>query len=105
MLHRFASERFAIPTFPGFRPEVSPGSAGAANPQRRIRAYRVREHGDKPADASLYANYCIAGKFAQLQGVMKYWWNRLRGKRTGLIEYKGPQAEGPQVAAAEGGKP
>jgi GT2 family glycosyltransferase len=56
----------------------------------RIRAYRINQHNDKPADASLYANYCIAGKFAESQGVLKYWWNRLLGRKTRLIEYKGP---------------
>ncbi len=66
----------------------------------RVRAYRINHHNDDPSDASLYANYCIAGKFAQLQGVIKYWWNRLLGRRTKLIEYKGP-ASG--AVAANGG--
>jgi GT2 family glycosyltransferase len=67
----------------------------------RIRAYRINHHNDKPEDASLYANYCIAGKFAELQGALKYWWNRLLGRRTGLIEYKGP-ATGEVIANGGG---
>ena len=55
----------------------------------RIRAYRMNQHGDNSPDASLYANYCIAGKFAELQGVLRYWRNRLLGRKTRLIEYKG----------------
>lgn len=70
----------------------------------RIRAYRIDQHHDRPSDASLYANYCIAGKFAQLQGVVKYWWNRLRGRRTRLIEYK-PTPPQTAVATADGAKP
>ncbi len=71
----------------------------------RIRSYRIDQHGDSPRDASLYANYCVAGKFAELQGMLKYWWNRLRGRRTKLIEYKGPAAsvDGGAVAANGGG--
>lgn len=57
--------------------------------------WRVRQHrlsrGDAPSDSSLYANACVVGKFAQLVGLMQYWWNRLRGDRTAIIEYKTPQ--------------
>jgi glycosyltransferase involved in cell wall biosynthesis len=53
----------------------------------RVRRHRVL-HGDSPGDASLYANACVVGKFAQLVGVTQYWWNRLRGDRTAIIEYK-----------------
>lgn len=71
----------------------------------RIRSYRIDQHGDSPHDASLYANYCIAGKFAELQGMLKYWWNRLLGRKTKLIEYKGPVSavDGGAVAANGGG--
>jgi GT2 family glycosyltransferase len=67
----------------------------------RIRTYRIDTHRDSPEDASLYANFCIAGKFANMQGVAKYWWNRLRGRRTALIEYKGASV----IPATDGGKP
>lgn len=71
----------------------------------RIRAYRMNQHNDASADASLYANHCIAGKFAQLQGAVKFWFNRLLGRRTRLIEYKKPEAAttvGPAVANGGG---
>jgi len=61
---------------------------------------RVRNHrlarGNTRKDAGDYANYCVLGKFPQLFGVGKYWWNRLLGRRTRLIEYKGaaPTAAG-----------
>jgi GT2 family glycosyltransferase len=69
----------------------------------RIRADRMNTRGDSATDASQYANACVVGKFAELQGVMKYWWNRLLGRRTRLIEYKGAGATAVQPAT-EGGK-
>ncbi|WP_054005586.1 glycosyltransferase family 2 protein [Cypionkella psychrotolerans] len=32
--------------------------------------------------------FTVMGKFAEAQGVISYWVNRLRGRRRGLIEYK-----------------
>lgn len=70
----------------------------------RIRAYRMNEHDDNSEDASRYASYCVAGKFAELQGVIKYWFNRLLGRKTRLIEYKGPAVEVDHgTVAANGG--
>jgi len=54
----------------------------------RIRGHRVAR-GDDRASALLYARYCVLGKFAQLLGVARYWSHHLRGRRSGLIEYKG----------------
>lgn len=34
------------------------------------------------------AAFTVLGKFAEAQGVLGYWLNRLRGRRGGLIEYK-----------------
>jgi hypothetical protein len=55
----------------------------------RIRKYRTA-HGDTTRNANDYATYCVFGKFAQLAGFIKYWFNRILGRRTRLIEYKGP---------------
>jgi len=38
--------------------------------------------------ARIYAASCVGGKFPQVIGVLEYGLNRLRGKRTSLIEYK-----------------
>jgi len=55
-------------------------------------AHRVRRQrtaaGDAPADAALYAGFCVMGKFPQLLGAVRYWSNRVRGRRSTLIEYK-----------------
>ncbi len=53
----------------------------------RIRRYRIGT-GDNSGDASLYAGFCILGKFAQLVGVFRYWKNYFIGRQSTLIEYK-----------------
>jgi len=58
----------------------------------RVRRQRV-ESGDGREDAALYARYCVLSKFAQLIGAARYWWNRLRGRASALIEYKSANAE------------
>ena len=40
----------------------------------------------------LYAVACVAAKFPQALGLLTYHLNRLRGHRSGLIEYKGPSS-------------
>jgi GT2 family glycosyltransferase len=55
--------------------------------------WRVRQGrlamGDPPPHALLYALFCIVGKAAHAAGILLYAANRVRGKRAGLIEYKG----------------
>ena len=42
-----------------------------------------------PRDAWAFAASVMVGKFAQAIGAMKFWTDKLRGKRSALIEYKG----------------
>lgn len=52
-------------------------------------AYQYRRaQGDSADDARLYAVFCMLGKFPEAAGVLTYVVNYLRGKHTGLIEYK-----------------
>lgn len=53
----------------------------------RIALHR-RARGDSPGDAAIYGGFCVLGKFPQLAGMARYAWNRWRGRRSGLIEYK-----------------
>ena len=53
----------------------------------RVRAARLRRDPD-PRHARLDAVFCVLGKFAQLQGVVRFAWARARGLREELIEYK-----------------
>jgi len=43
-------------------------------------------------DAWLYATFCMIGKFPQAQGMLRFYWNRLMGKHSTLIEYNPVQA-------------
>lgn len=59
----------------------------------RIRNYRI-SIGDSASDADLYARFCVLGKFPQVLGVGQYWWNRMLGKRSRIIEHKAAVVEG-----------
>jgi glycosyltransferase involved in cell wall biosynthesis len=39
-------------------------------------------------DAALYAFLCVLAKFPQAQGVTRFWWDKLRAKKSAIIEYK-----------------
>ncbi|MFI5316432.1 MAG: glycosyltransferase [Myxococcota bacterium] len=54
---------------------------------RRVRAARLRKDSDA-RHARLDAAFCLLGKFAQLSGLTRFAWGRLRGAREELIEYK-----------------
>ena len=48
---------------------------------------RYRADGLAPGDASLVTRFILLGKFAEVVGIMRYCWNRVRG-RFHIIEYK-----------------
>ncbi len=48
----------------------------------------MRGRGFSAGDAGLYAAFCVLGKLPQAYGQAMYWTKRLRGRRSGLIEYK-----------------
>jgi GT2 family glycosyltransferase len=49
---------------------------------------RRMARGDRLGHALLYGTSCVAAKAPELAGMAKYWWNRSRGRRSALIEYK-----------------
>lgn len=67
-------------------------------------AYRDRRRrGDPHPHAALYAGFCMLGKLPETVGILTYWGNRLRGRYSGLMEYKAAPAAGaspPQPAPA-----
>lgn len=75
-------------------------------------AYRERRRqGDPPRHAALYGAFCMLGKVPESIGIGTYWLNRLRGRYSGLMEYKAaesaatgaaPRAESPAAEAANG---
>lgn len=60
-----------------------------------LRIARARERrGEGARAAREYAFFCILGKLPESLGMARYAWNRLRGRRTALIEYKGAPERG-----------
>ncbi len=68
----------------------------ASYPVLCLRAYRyARERQFSLTDSRLYAFFCVLGKFPQAQGVLRFWWGKLRSKPSEIIEYKNPVVTGP----------
>lgn len=44
--------------------------------------------GERSEDARIYGRFVVLGKFAQAQGVLKYWLNRVVRRKSTVIEYK-----------------
>jgi GT2 family glycosyltransferase len=57
----------------------------------RVRGARLAL-GNERADASLYATFVVIGKWAEAAGVLRFAWDRLRGRRGKLIEFRRPAA-------------
>jgi GT2 family glycosyltransferase len=53
----------------------------------KVYQYRLQFQ-DSPAQARLYAFYCVLGKFPEMLGQSQYWLTRWRGRQATLIEYK-----------------
>jgi GT2 family glycosyltransferase len=49
---------------------------------------RRRAEGADLGDAGLYASSCVISKFPQVLGIAKFRWDRARGRRGSLVEYK-----------------
>lgn len=55
---------------------------------------KMRKQGFNPSQGRLYAAFCVLSKFPCLLGIMTYWNNRLKGRKSSLIEYKHAAAPG-----------
>lgn len=63
-------------------------------------AYRQRRRqGDPPQHAALYAAFCMLGKVPESIGIATYWINRMRGRYSGLMEYKAVEPAAPFAGA------
>ena len=65
------------------------------------RVYRScrRKRGWSPADARAFAFFVVVGKFPGAQGVLRYWMGRLSGKRSRVVDFRGPVAAGDAPAS------
>jgi GT2 family glycosyltransferase len=52
----------------------------------------ARRRGLSPRDARLFALFVALGKLPSALGQFRYFWHRLRGRRSPLIEYKGAES-------------
>jgi len=60
-------------------------------PVSAARAYRsTRGRGRTAEESMLSALFLTLGKFPEAQGLLKFHLGRLRGRRSGIIEYKAP---------------
>ncbi len=59
-----------------------------AYPLLIYRIYKRKQQNLSSQDALLYALFCVLGKFAQVQGQIRFHLSRLLRKRSNLIEYK-----------------
>jgi GT2 family glycosyltransferase len=60
-----------------------------------VGAYRARRRrGDRRRHSALYASFCMLRKLPESIGIVTYWSNRLRGRYSGLMEYKTAEASG-----------
>jgi hypothetical protein len=57
---------------------------------RRTKRYYVVQRGWPHADARLYAFWIVLAKFPHASGLARYWMGRLLGKRSPVIDYRGP---------------
>jgi GT2 family glycosyltransferase len=70
-------------------PLAAPPLVGPAYMSLFWRVYRdARARGLDAKAARVYAFFTTVGKVPQALGQAKYWWNELRGKKSGIIEYK-----------------
>lgn len=61
----------------------------AGYPVSAYRAFRaVRRRGVPMESAAAYAAFMVLAKGAEMQGALRFWRNRARGEKSGLIEYK-----------------
>jgi GT2 family glycosyltransferase len=68
----------------------------AGYPVLAARIYRGARRGGWPGRAAALAGaFIVLGKFPELRGILKYHWSRALGRRSALLEYKGPDRAEP----------
>ena len=73
-------------------------------PLSAARVYRhTRRRGRSRSDALAASVFTTIGKFAELRGILKYHWTRVRGRRGTLIEYKRPARQSEPDRRPDGG--
>jgi hypothetical protein len=61
-----------------------------------VKTYRGHRRRGRPAgDSAAVALFTVPGRYAEAQGVLRYWLGRLSGRRSRIVEYRGPAAPSP----------
>ena len=60
----------------------------------KVYRYGRVHRGWRPADARAYAFFVVLGKFAGAVGLVRYWFGRLTGKRSPVIDFRGSVSAG-----------
>jgi GT2 family glycosyltransferase len=74
-------------------------AAGYAWLFRRIYRWCRRQRGWGPADARAFALFAVLGKFPEAVGLARYWLGRISGKRSRVVDFRGPIAAGDSPAS------
>lgn len=69
----------------------------------RVYRYGRVHRGWRPADARAYAFFVIVGKFAGAVGLARYWLGRFTGRRSRVIDFRGPVSAGASASSRVGG--
>src|SRR5690606_33293440 len=69
----------------------------------RVYRYGRVHRGWRPADARAYAFFVIVGKFAGAVGLARYWLGRFTGRRSRVIDFRGPVSAGASASSRAGG--
>ncbi|QEH34181.1 Glycosyl transferase family 2 [Aquisphaera giovannonii] len=62
--------------------------------------YFVNQRGWSSRDARLYAASCVLAKFPEALGLCRYWFGRLTGRRSPVVDFRGPVQPRPDSAKA-----
>ena len=60
----------------------------------KVYRYCRRGRGWSPADARAFAFFVVVGKIPGAVGVLRYWLGRVSGKRSRVVDFRGPIAAG-----------
>jgi glycosyltransferase involved in cell wall biosynthesis len=66
---------------------------------RRVDRYYRRERGWNPADARVFAFFVVVGRVPGALGALRYWLGRISGRRSRVIDFRGPIAAGDAPAS------
>lgn len=75
---------------------LSLAALAAAHAASVAKTYRGHRGQGRPVgDSAASALFTVPSRYAEAQGVLRYWMGRLSGRRSRIVEYRGPSVMGP----------